>query len=329
MATRLRAAAAVRAAALPGAMRPPALLELARARLHCCGDSRGDVGTGRAEPVKPMVALVSGAVAGMSIDLSTRSRRAPFRATPLFSPSKMKGVVCGRSQLQGALRLWRGIGAAIASAVPAAASFFVTYESSSSAPGGVLGDGTAALSCAAALVAEAVSCVVRVPADAQDAAAGDARRYRGRRARSSRRAAGARCTRGWRDAARPAVCAHPVPLGRPQTQPVRRRLAEGACPPPGRGRGLGRPDADRGRDGGRDGGACAALLTTPLDVIRTRHVLSAERRHMLSTVRAVHASDGVRGFFRGLLPRTLYMGAGGVVYLGMYTVCCTHFGRLL
>ena len=64
-------------------------------------------------------------------------------------------------------------------------------------------------------------------------------------------------------------------------------------------------------------GACAAMVTTPLDVIRTRHVLSTERRHVLATVRAVYAEGGLRGFCRGMLPRTLYMGAGGVVYLGI------------
>ena len=58
-------------------------------------------------------------------------------------------------------------------------------------------------------------------------------------------------------------------------------------------------------------------------------LLSAERRHMLATVRAIHATSGLRGFFRGLLPRTMYMGAGGVVYLGMYTVCCTQLSRVL
>ncbi len=50
---------------------------------------------------------------------------------------------------------------------------------------------------------------------------------------------------------------------------------------------------------------------------------------MLATVRAVHAADGLHGFCRGMLPRTLYMGAGGVVYLGMYTVCTTQLTRLL
>ena len=57
-------------------------------------------------------------------------------------------------------------------------------------------------------------------------------------------------------------------------------------------------------------------------------MLATERRHMLTTVRAVYTSGGVAGFFRGLLPRTMYMGAGGVVYLGMYTVCTTEMARL-
>ena len=102
----------------------------------------------------------------------------------------------------------------------------------------------------------------------------------------------------------------------------RRRLAE----QPG---GSAAPTPTEGATAGAVAGACAALLTTPLDVIRTRHVLSAERRHMLATVRAIHATSGLRGFFRGLVPRTMYMGAGGVVYLGMYTVCCTQLSRVL
>ena len=84
----------------------------------------------------------------------------------------------------------------------------------------------------------------------------------------------------------------------------------------------------KGAMAGGVAGACAAMVTTPLDVIRTRHVLSTERRHVLATVRAVYAEGGLRGFCRGMLPRTLYMGAGGVVYLGMYTVCCTSLSKL-
>ena len=282
--------------------------------------------------VRPTVALVSGAMAGMSTDLllfpiDTLKTRAIQGHAPLFSSTK--AVVCWRAQLQGVLRLWRGIGAAIAPAVPAAASFFVTYESvkSSEVARGALGENTAALSSVSALVAEAVSCVVRVPAEQL--------KMRLQATSDATISAAARSVfaqGGWSALYKGlgATLLLDLPFALIQfplfeslkAQLARRRLAEDPSTSAD-------PTPTEGAMAGAMAGACAALLTTPLDVIRTRHVLSAERRHMLSTVRAIHAADGVRGFFRGLLPRTLYMGAGGVVYLGMYTVCCTHFGRLL
>ena len=95
-----------------------------------------------------------------------------------------------------------------------------------------------------------------------------------------------------------------------------------------------------------------AALTTPLDVVRTRHVLTSEggSSHFLRTaqkivenLRARQSDDaprappprlarssarpgssaashvGVQGLFRGILPRTAYMAFGGVVYLGSYS----------
>ena len=39
---------------------------------------------------------------------------------------------------------------------------------------------------------------------------------------------------------------------------------------------------------------------------------------MLSRLQAIHAEGGTRALFAGVLPRTLWIGAGGAVFLGAY-----------
>ena len=77
-------------------------------------------------------------------------------------------------------------------------------------------------------------------------------------------------------------------------------------------------------------GALAGAITTPLDVVRTRHVLRQHasthtdgtvRRSFVATARDVLAREGPRALMRGLVARTAYMSAGGVLYLGTYSVC--------
>eukprot|EP00965_Chrysotila_dentata_P197342 6178137-Pleurochrysis_carterae.AAC.2 len=74
-------------------------------------------------------------------------------------------------------------------------------------------------------------------------------------------------------------------------------------------------------------GSAAAAVTAPLDVVRTRHVLGvrpgelASRGSAIDTAKAIYAAEGLRGFSRGLLPRTIYMGLGGIAYLGTYALC--------
>jgi solute carrier family 25 S-adenosylmethionine transporter 26 len=83
---------------------------------------------------------------------------------------------------------------------------------------------------------------------------------------------------------------------------------------------------------GAAAGGIAAALTTPLDVIRTRHVLRAAIPvhtrpvhtppdvSFIGTARLIFHKEGARGFVRGLLPRTIYMGLGGILYLGTYSL---------
>ncbi|KAF8576638.1 mitochondrial carrier [Ramaria rubella] len=64
-------------------------------------------------------------------------------------------------------------------------------------------------------------------------------------------------------------------------------------------------------------GAIAAFVTTPLDVLKTRVMLdtghSPLRTHLATLLTA-----GPRTLFAGALPRTLWISAGGAVFLGVY-----------
>ncbi|KAF8058709.1 mitochondrial carrier domain-containing protein [Lyophyllum atratum] len=71
-------------------------------------------------------------------------------------------------------------------------------------------------------------------------------------------------------------------------------------------------------------GGVAAALTTPLDVLKTRVMLdlrdpSKEKLPTLrSRLRAIYIHEGPRALFAGVVPRTLWISAGGAVFLGVY-----------
>lgn len=66
-------------------------------------------------------------------------------------------------------------------------------------------------------------------------------------------------------------------------------------------------------------GGTAAALTTPLDVIKTRLMThNAEAGAGLAAVVRQLRSEGAAAFFKGVVPRTLWISAGGAVFLGVY-----------
>ncbi|KAH7885520.1 mitochondrial carrier domain-containing protein [Phlebopus sp. FC_14] len=70
-------------------------------------------------------------------------------------------------------------------------------------------------------------------------------------------------------------------------------------------------------------GGVAAALTTPLDVLKTRVMLdmrepSSQFPSLLTRARQIYATEGPRAFFAGVVPRTLWISAGGAVFLGVY-----------
>ncbi|KDR83113.1 hypothetical protein GALMADRAFT_238935 [Galerina marginata CBS 339.88] len=71
-------------------------------------------------------------------------------------------------------------------------------------------------------------------------------------------------------------------------------------------------------------GGIAAASTTPLDVLKTRVMLdtrdtSKEKLPSLpSRLRAIYVIEGPKALFAGVVPRTLWISAGGAVFLGVY-----------
>ncbi|KDN43096.1 mitochondrial carrier [Tilletiaria anomala UBC 951] len=82
---------------------------------------------------------------------------------------------------------------------------------------------------------------------------------------------------------------------------------------------------------GSAAGAIAAALTTPLDVAKTRimlhkqdttsatsHPLADVNKKIVPTLKHIMKIEGPGALFRGIVPRTLWIGLGGAVFLGTF-----------
>ncbi|KAK2808314.1 hypothetical protein FQN50_004874 [Emmonsiellopsis sp. PD_5] len=69
-------------------------------------------------------------------------------------------------------------------------------------------------------------------------------------------------------------------------------------------------------------GAVAAGLTTPLDVVKTRVMLArrggSDNVRVRDVVRGIMKDEGFSAFWRGIGPRVTWIGIGGAVFLGSY-----------
>jgi len=75
---------------------------------------------------------------------------------------------------------------------------------------------------------------------------------------------------------------------------------------------------------GSAAGAVAAALTTPLDVLKTRVMLDLRNPSvenipsLLTRLKQIYSNEGMKALFAGAVPRTLWISAGGAVFLGVY-----------
>jgi solute carrier family 25 S-adenosylmethionine transporter 26 len=255
-------------------------------------------------------ALLAGALAGTTVDLSLfplDTLKTRLQSSAGFFPS---GGFSG---------IYRGIGSAVVGSAPGAAFFFCTYETTKGAlrNHGALPDAVTQM--IAASMGEVAACAVRVPTEVVKQ-----RAQAGLHGGSSRGALAAILSqysaRGfgavWRELYRGwgITIFREVPF-----TVIQFPLWEAMKAWRLRGEAAGR-DVTAVESGlfGSIAGGISAAATTPLDVLKTRVMLSKERVSVPDVFRNMIKEEGLRPFFAGLAPRVTWISVGGAIFLGSY-----------
>lgn len=279
-------------------------------------------------------ALLAGGIAGTTVDLTlfpldTLKTRLQS-SEGFFASGGFKGI-------------YRGVGSAALGSAPGAAFFFCTYEATKSALaearrqrlGGISSSNTKADGGSgavdhmlAASLGEVAACSVRVPTEVvkQRAQAGQ---HGGSSLSSLLAILGRRSEVGlpgvWRELYRGwgitimrevpfTVIQFPLWEALKSYSRARKQQQGGG----GQGGALGNVSAGESALYGSISGAVAAGVTTPLDVLKTRVMLSSERQKVWDIVTGILRQHGVRPFFAGIGPRVMWISIGGAVFLGSY-----------
>lgn len=253
-----------------------------------------------------MRSLPCGACAGLAVDLTLY---------PLDTIKTRLQAEAGFAASGGFKRIYAGLPSVAIGSAPGAALFFCTYEMIKAVMADNRLNGSISHMTAASC-GEVMACLVRVPTEVvkQRAQAFPNRRvmYVARKILANQGVLG--FYRGYAS-----TVAREIPFSLiqfPLWEAMKRKLAEV------NERKLGPLES---ASCGSVAGAVAAAVTTPLDVAKTRIMLS-EKLHGPEgnklTVRGVLTDifklDGVRGLFAGIVPRTIWIGLGGFVFFGAY-----------
>ncbi|KAK7403458.1 S-adenosylmethionine transporter [Neonectria punicea] len=261
-------------------------------------------------------ALLAGALAGTTVDLSLfplDTLKTRLQSSAGFFPS---GGFSG---------IYRGIGSAVVGSAPGAAFFFCTYESVKALLADRLPRGDDAPAwrgpvthMIAASSGEVAACAVRVPTEVvkQRAQAGH---HGGSSAAALRAILSRYGTHGlsavWRELYRGwgITVFREVPFTVIQFPLWEAMKAWGR-----RRRGGLEVSAGESALYGSMAGGVAAALTTPLDVLKTRVMLSKERVSVAEVFGRLVREEGIRPFFAGIVPRVTWISIGGAIFLGSY-----------
>lgn len=291
-------------------------------------------------------ALLAGGIAGTTVDLTL------FPLDTLKTRLQSSEGFFASGGFRG---IYRGVGSAALGSAPGAALFFCTYEATKdlsvrlrgagaaaepNSPGGAAAAGGGGAKreespldhMAAASLGEIAACAVRVPTEVvkQRAQAGQ---HGGSSLSSLRAILARRATVGlpgvWRELYRGwgitvlrevpfTIIQFPIWEGlkswsrRRRTQQQQQQQLNGAA--------VAVADVGAAESAlyGSVAGAVAAGITTPLDVLKTRVMLSAQKTSASEVVLGILRQHGVRPFFAGIGPRVAWISVGGAVFLGSY-----------
>ncbi|OTB01580.1 hypothetical protein M426DRAFT_323341 [Hypoxylon sp. CI-4A] len=299
------------------------------------------------QPTQPpfTTALVAGGIAGTTVDLSL---------FPLDTLKTRLQSHAGFFPSGGFRGIYRGIGSAVVGSAPGAAFFFCTYEGVKGAlsrrrnqdpPPLLLANvpaddpihGKAEKSWEAPLdhmlaasLGEVAACAVRVPTEVVKQ-----RAQAGLHGGSSAAALGAilgqyksvgfagvwrELYRGWGITVMREVPFTVIqfPLWEALKGWGRRRKTIGAVGGTNKNGAVVEVSAGESALYGSVSGAIAAGITTPLDVLKTRVMLSKEREKVFTVLTDLLRNHGIRPFFAGIGPRVMWISAGGAIFLGSY-----------
>jgi len=221
--------------------------------------------------------------------------------------------------------MYRGVGTAVAGSAPASAIFFTTYELTKSSLNpyseGLEMRHHVSIGVLASVLGELAAGVIRVPVDLMKQ-----RQQAGQGGTFREIFHGARNTQSAIFVASFQASALRDIMHSSLQFPMYECLKTGAARWGGFGTSEFLPTSQAAMCGGV-AGAVSAVLTTPLDLLRTRlnlrdsvPLVSKQRsRSLLSEeVRHIYSTDGLKGFFRGGACRATWMGLGGFIFLGSF-----------
>lgn len=317
--------------------------------------------------------LQAGAAAAFTVDLliypldtlKTRQQSRDFLKT--FADPGAATKLPTRHLFRG---LYQGIGVVIIATLPAAGTFFTTYEAAKRAiarHGAPIGLPQPAVHSLASSIAECASCLVLTPAEVikqnaqmmQKKSSSSSSGSSPSASSSSTSLAALRQLSRGRGVARNLLSGYTALVARnlpftaiqfPIFEYLRQRIWDHRLKDRAKGI-FGRPDKSLLETGVVTGvsaglaGSLSAVITTPMDVVKTRMMLSAggggdgggggqhgpqqssstsvsghKPKSGLEVTRQVIAERGVSGLFRGSVIRAVWTAVGSGLYLGMYEV---------